>query len=117
MFSRILQKAAKQSAGAATVSLRQALQRGTTTIRNFTTTTTQTTGSASGWKRIEEKFFKKFFGVEGGVLLRSARWQALSAKSPTFRTMNNGLYLVLTPLRSELLMFVDFLQLFGLPLR
>jgi len=39
---------------------------------------------------LSQGWLKKYHGVQGGVLLRSAWAQKLAANNPTFAKMNNG---------------------------
>ncbi len=39
---------------------------------------------------LSQGFLKKYHGVDGGVLFRSAAAQKLAANNPMFKKMNNG---------------------------
>jgi hypothetical protein len=46
--------------------------------------------SGSAWTKLEQRFFAKYHGVEGGVLLKGPFWQNLAQKYPVFGKVNNG---------------------------
>ncbi|ELR16764.1 uncharacterized protein ACA1_382330 [Acanthamoeba castellanii str. Neff] len=50
--------------------------------------------SGSAWTKLEQRFFAKYHGVEGGVLLKGPFWQNLAQKYPVFGKVNNGLAIV-----------------------
>ena len=65
----------------------------TTTTATAPATATPASSSPSFMERLESGPFRRYLGVEGGVLLRGGPFARLNATSPTFKKFNNALTL------------------------